>query len=132
MILKCLCHYFDFFFIGEKKVTAGYLLPTFHVLKRNLEKLKTDRSIIRCQCLIESILQSIEDRFGTYFSNDSLIIAAIVHPAFRVSWIKPEKLKAQLNCCEMKWRLKNLELVFQRQNTLKMTVRQGENVILLA
>ena len=75
---------------GEENVSAGYLLPTIHILQLKMATLKSDTTIVHSQQLIQVVLSSIKNRFGKCFEVRDYRIAAFVHPMFKLNWLSNE------------------------------------------
>ncbi len=46
-----------------------------------------------CRPMLREILKGIEKRFGSYFNDRELKLAAILHPRFKLHWL-PDEQKA--------------------------------------
>lgn len=72
---------------ADKKISIGYLLPTLSILMKKLEVLKTKPDIKHCKSMINTIMDSVKKRFQSCFTDQELIVAALVHPKFKTSWL---------------------------------------------
>lgn len=81
---------------GDKNVCIGYLLPTLAVLKTKMNNLKMRPENVLCGDLIKAIIAGIEKRFDELFEDEELIIAAILHPKFKTSWITEKDVSAKV------------------------------------
>ncbi|XP_070166006.1 uncharacterized protein [Polyergus mexicanus] len=85
------------FIFSEKQ--SSHLLPVLSTLQRKLENLnKSD--LIDCHSLVEAIQQGLNKRFLTIFETKELIIAACLHPKFKLNWLTGEKRKRAENYLE--------------------------------
>lgn len=82
---------------GDRRACQGYVLPTLFVIKASLEENICDRTYVSDYGLImnETVLKCLENRFGSIMTfteeNEELILAASIHPNFKISWIQQEK-----------------------------------------
>lgn len=81
---------------GDKNVSVGYLLPTLAVLKAKMKALEHKRGNPLCEDLIKAIIVGLEKRFDDLFEDEELIIAAILHPMFKTTWIAKEDVPAKV------------------------------------
>ena len=65
----------------------GLLLPTLAVTLKRLKVLKSDGSLMICSYLIEVLQKSLNQRFFFYFEDMDCIIAAAIHPHFKLEWL---------------------------------------------
>jgi hypothetical protein len=77
---------------ADKNISIGYLLPTLTILKTKFRKID-ERHPKHCQPMLREILKGIEKRFGSYFNDRELKLAAILHPRFKLHWL-PDEQKA--------------------------------------
>lgn len=75
---------------ADKKVSAGFLLPTIVSLRNQLSKIERDPNLKHSKALITAIQEGITARFGHLFDETSWKLAAISHPRFKLSWIPEE------------------------------------------
>ncbi|XP_046448785.1 uncharacterized protein LOC124197389 [Daphnia pulex] len=73
---------------ADKKVSIGYLLPTLTILMNKMESLRRKTGIVHCKAFISSIITALNCRFAHCFNDEDLCLAAMVHPKFKLSWIK--------------------------------------------
>ena len=76
---------------GEQQCTLGYVLPTLTVLKKKLGQ-TTSRHVRPLQL---SLLQGLNKRFGSLFTDKSFLLAAISHPKFKIAWCDDPAIRAQ-------------------------------------
>ena len=72
---------------GEEKAYMGLLLPTLAVTLKRLEVLKSDGSLMICSSLTKMLQKSLNQRFSIYFEDMDCIIAAAIHPHFKLAWL---------------------------------------------
>ncbi len=72
---------------ADKKFSIGFLLPTLNVLITTTKRYRTNKRIKHYQPLVQSIINSLNTRFGPMFQDDELRMAAMLHPRFKLSWI---------------------------------------------
>lgn len=82
---------------GDIHVSIGYLLPTLTVLLNELEDLKRSSSLKHCKALPSLMIEAIKTRFDGYFEDQELRVAAIVHPRFKMHWVKEEEKISTFN-----------------------------------
>lgn len=81
---------------GEKRSCQGYILPTLYGIKASLEdQLKNNIYLSEYgKILNKCAMDSIDFRFGTMMEigdeNRDLILAAAIHPNFKLSWLDNE------------------------------------------
>ncbi|XP_057377029.1 uncharacterized protein LOC130698386 [Daphnia carinata] len=75
---------------ADRNVSMGYLLPTLTILKNKLLELKRTPGIVHCKSYITEIIAAVTKRFNTCFQDDDHILAAILHPKFKMSWVIEE------------------------------------------
>ena len=68
---------------------------------KKLKELKSSNKIAVGLPLIDTLIQTIESRFGQYFEDEIYLLATSFHPQFRLSWIswyfnKPLEIEARL------------------------------------
>ena len=68
-----------------------FVLPTLTVLKRKLMKVTVKHTKSLRNCLI----QGIDTRFGSLFSDTDFLLAAVTQPKFKLAWIEDVALRAQ-------------------------------------
>ena len=73
---------------ADVKVSIGYLLPTLTILMIKMESLRKKPGIIHCKPFISAIISALNDRFGACFDDEDLCLAAMVHPKFKLTWIR--------------------------------------------
>lgn len=76
---------------GENTLSAGFLLPTLHILKMKLSQLASDVSIKIGKPLITALLSGLNFRFKHDFDDRQLIIAAVIHPMFKLKWVPSDE-----------------------------------------
>jgi hypothetical protein len=76
---------------GENNCYMGVLLPVLATVKKKLVSLTSSLKI--CKPLTTALLAGIEKRFGESFTQSRLIVAAAIHPRFKVSWLSGEEEK---------------------------------------
>lgn len=77
---------------ADKKIGAGFLLPTIVTLRIQLAKLEKD-STHHSRSLILSIQEGLRARFDHLFQDSSLRLAAMTHPRFKLSWVPEDELE---------------------------------------
>lgn len=81
---------------GEERACAGYILPTLYGIKACLnENIENDVFMSDFgKSMSETMLQCLSDRFGDTMKiceeNKSLILAAAIHPCFKLAWLENE------------------------------------------
>ena len=65
----------------------GLLLPTLAITLKRLEVFKSDGSLMICSSLTEVQQKSLNQRFLIYFEDMYCIIAAAIHPHFKLAWL---------------------------------------------
>ena len=73
-------------------VTLGYVLPTLTVLKKKLFGQTTSRHVRPLQ---PSLLEVLDKRFGSHFTDKSFLIAAVLHPKFKIAWCDDPPIRTQ-------------------------------------
>lgn len=73
---------------ADVNVTIGYLLPTLSVLMSKMNVFRDKRGIVHCKPLVSNIIEGLNTRFSECFRDEDLRFAAMVHPKFKISWIK--------------------------------------------
>ena len=73
---------------ADVKVSIGYLLPTLTILMNKMESLRKKPGIIHCKPYISAIISALNDRFEACFDDEDLCLAAMVHPKFKLTWIR--------------------------------------------
>lgn len=81
---------------GEERACLGYILPTLFTVKESLERMMDNDTYISelGKEMNRAMLNCIERRFGSMMKisdeNKDLVLAAVVHPNFKLSWIQEE------------------------------------------
>ena len=70
---------------GEQKCFLGVLLPTIVCLKNKLIQCKSSMKFTAS--LVDSILAGISNRFDSLLTKKEMILAAVVHPQFKLRWL---------------------------------------------
>lgn len=76
---------------GDQQCSLGFVLPTLTILKRKLMKVAVKHTKSLRDCLI----QGIDNRFGSIFSDREFLLAAVTHAKFKLTWIEDTALRAQ-------------------------------------
>lgn len=80
---------------GEKRACLGYVLPTLYGIKasifENLEAYSSEYGQIFHDCMIDCIDNRFRKIMKICDENKELILAATIHPNFKLSWIEDEK-----------------------------------------
>lgn len=74
---------------GDKTMCMGYLLPTITWLTKQLNELKITGG--SCKALAESCLHGVEKRFEYMLHDNTIILAALSHPKFKIRWLSGAK-----------------------------------------
>jgi len=90
------CHFANVLdlFQGDQDMHVGALLPVLSGLMTKLEEESLKVTI--CAPLAKALVGGIKKRFEEEFSNDSLYIAAAVHPRFKCLWIVDPQQRAEV------------------------------------
>lgn len=82
---------------GEKRACQGYILPTLYEIKAALQD-NIDNGLYVSEYGVDMhdcVQDALMKRFGRMMkfddTNDDLIIAAVIHPNFKLSWIEKEQ-----------------------------------------
>ncbi|KAJ8028906.1 Zinc finger BED domain-containing protein 4 [Holothuria leucospilota] len=86
-VMKPVCQALDIL-QGEKTASLGFLLPTITCLREKLHDKKISGNLRYCVSLVDALLAGISKRFGRLFQDNDYILASILHPRFKLSWIK--------------------------------------------
>lgn len=84
---------------GEKRACQGYILPTLYSIMAALQKNLDEHIYISDygRIMHDAMIDSLNRRFGDIMkindSNKDLVIAATVHPNFKLGWIEQESDK---------------------------------------
>ncbi len=84
LIMQPVCSYLDVM-QGESNTHFGCLLPILVKLRSKLRGLTLNVSTSKS--LRDGLLVRLEARFGYLFQNDAHVIAAILHPRFKLNWL---------------------------------------------
>lgn len=76
---------------GDKMCSLGYVLPTLTMTMNRLAKL----DLRHAKPLQVSVIQGINNRFGTLFNDKEFLLAAVTHPKFKLLWIDDPAMRAQ-------------------------------------
>lgn len=76
---------------GERNCYLGVLLPTLISLRNKVSQLKDQ--VRYATPLIKAVLDGIESRFGSWFNDDDLTLAAVTLPQFRLRWCANDECK---------------------------------------
>ena len=79
---------------GEKSSYLGCLLPVISGVRKKLEDEKENLTV--CSSLCDALLAGVQKRFESERNDKRALIAAVIHPRFKVSWLdtEEEKLRA--------------------------------------
>jgi hypothetical protein len=72
---------------GEETGYLGCLLPTVVATKIKLCSVK-EKNPVNCSPLIDTLLDSINKRFGNLLEDLECQLAAAFHPRFRLKWLQ--------------------------------------------
>lgn len=81
---------------GDKRACQGYVLPTLYGIQASLEENLNDRlfvsdyGIIMNECVQNSLSQRFKAMMEFNDENKDLILAAAIHPNFKITWITNE------------------------------------------
>ena len=78
---------------GQKNIYLGFVLPTVAQLQKVLDAQVHDLRI--CAPLVDALLLSLKRRFGPKFDDDQHILAAAVHPRFKLTWTDDEVVRTR-------------------------------------
>lgn len=83
---------------GDKRASQGYVLPTLFVIKGDLEENMREDDVFVSEygaIMNECVLKCLDNRFSSVLKlseeNKELILAAAIHPSFKISWIEEER-----------------------------------------
>ena len=81
----------------ENAIGLGYLLPTLTVILDKLDQLinPEDKPIRVTVPLTETIKNGLNNRFGENMNMLDVLMAAIVHPKFKLFRVKDDSVKAR-------------------------------------
>ncbi|XP_061477341.1 uncharacterized protein LOC133381837 [Rhineura floridana] len=72
----------------ENGMYMGYLLPTLHALDHKLQVLeKKSVNYTYCRPLVKIVRGAIRKRFGPIWEKRQLLVAASLHPRFKLDWL---------------------------------------------
>ncbi|XP_062828956.1 uncharacterized protein LOC100554194 [Anolis carolinensis] len=84
----------------------GYLLPTLYNLDRKLQSLEKEPSrYTYCLPLLKGIRKALRKRFAHIWEDKKLLLAACLHPRFKVDWLESAQ-NSHTNRCMMETLLK--------------------------
>ena len=83
------------------------------MLKKKLGQTCTSRHVIPLQL---SLLEGLDKRFGSLFTDKSFLLAAVSHPKFKIAWCDDPAIRTQ--CTQL---LENAILNIDNDITLEMT-----------
>lgn len=74
---------------GDKNVSLGYVLPALYTIKNEMNRIQlfTEYSNVMREQLIECFDKRFFNVMDINIANKSMIIAAISHPKFKLSWL---------------------------------------------
>lgn len=81
---------------GEKRACAGYILPTLYGIKASLNENIEEKLYVSDygRTMNETMLICLSNRFGDMMKicdeNKNLILAAAIHPNFKLTWLESE------------------------------------------
>jgi hypothetical protein len=67
------------------------------MLMRKMELFRRKSGIVHCKVFISSIISALNFPFPHCFNDEDLCLAAMVHPKFKLSWIKEDERTAMLD-----------------------------------
>ena len=73
--------------LGEDKAFMGLFLPTLAATLKRLQELKDGGSIKTQLPLVDVLIDFLHRRFETYFEDMDCIIAAAIHPNFKLAYL---------------------------------------------
>ncbi|KAH0630547.1 hypothetical protein JD844_013708 [Phrynosoma platyrhinos] len=72
----------------ENGMFMGYLLPTIHSLDRKLQGLENKPvPYTHCLPLLRGVREALRKRFAGIWENKKLLLAACLHPRFKLDWL---------------------------------------------
>lgn len=78
---------------GEKEVSIGYLLPTLREILYRWKITSETEDVVFTSALLAHLKASVERRFELELKSEDLILAAAVHPMFKLHWLaSPEEV----------------------------------------
>uniref|UniRef100_T1J466 HAT C-terminal dimerisation domain-containing protein n=1 Tax=Strigamia maritima TaxID=126957 RepID=T1J466_STRMM len=107
---------------GEKECFLDMLLPTILTVQNRLRAMQNeseeseDDKLVYCNPLVDALLEGLDKRFGAYFTNSEMIIAAVTLPAFKLSWLDSDE-KINLAKSLIHSELRNLAKIANRNRT---------------
>ena len=75
------------------KVSLGYLLPTLYEILESWTHLLEDENRAYTSGLLSDLSASLRRRFPNDIASEDCIVAAAVHPSFRIHWVPPEDVE---------------------------------------
>ena len=86
---------------GDVNVTYGYLIPTLHVIINELDELllpteSNEAKLTLCEPLVHALKKGIQTRFRDVMADNSALLAAVVHPKFKLDWLDDPAEKSRL------------------------------------
>ncbi|XP_061477277.1 uncharacterized protein LOC133381813 [Rhineura floridana] len=91
----------------ENGMLMGYLLPTLYSLDRKLEWL--ENKPVRytfCFQLLRGVREALRQRFAAVWEDKRLLLAACLHPRFKLEWLESGQATTRTNKCTMEALLK--------------------------
>lgn len=76
---------------AEKNCYLGYLLPTIITLRNKLTAAKQNVKFV--SPLVDAVQKGVSNRFGSCFDDDTLILAAVTLPQFKLRWCSDDEAK---------------------------------------
>ena len=97
-------------FQNEENMSVGCVLPVLTLLKEKITEFQEDRTIIHCTPLVSCLLDGINTRFQSFFTDSNLRLASISDPHFKFSWMTEEQKVKDIKLLknEVKRRVSNL------------------------
>jgi hypothetical protein len=72
---------------ADVNISIGYLLPTITILLSKMENQKEKGAIKHCKPLLNTMIESVKQRFAESLVDEELHIAAMVHSLFKAKWM---------------------------------------------
>ncbi|KAL6419290.1 hypothetical protein ACFW04_013930 [Cataglyphis niger] len=91
----------EIYHVYLKTPYMGYLLSILNTLEEKLEKLNMQR-LTECHSLLIAIQQRLHKRFYTLHQKKKLILAASLHPKFKLNWLTGDKKELLQIICKKK------------------------------
>jgi len=67
---------------GEAKAYLGILLPTLHIMKQKLERIRDRRTLTFARPLVDALIRNYQKRFGHLYDDLGILMASATHPHY--------------------------------------------------